>query len=113
MFTKLRISSHNLHIETGRHKRPKKTPVENRYCTYCTGKNIEDEMHFVCDCELYKNIRTKFFEKISDIMCNFSDLTPEQKFVMILSCYGGDFEICKLVCKFVSECFTLRCSMNN
>ena len=32
MFTKLRISSHNLHIETGRHKRPKKTPVENRYC---------------------------------------------------------------------------------
>ena len=24
MFTKLRISSHNLHIETGRHKRPKK-----------------------------------------------------------------------------------------
>ena len=61
--TKLRISSHNLHIETGRHKRPKKTPVENRYCTYCTGKNIEDEMHFVCDCELYKNIRTKFFEK--------------------------------------------------
>ena len=46
-------------------------------------------------------------------MCNFSDLTPEQKFVMILSCYGGDFEISKLVCKFVSECFTLRCSMNN
>ena len=110
-------------IETGRHKRPKtkkkrpkdqKTPVETRYCTYCTGKNIEDEMHFVCDCELYKNIRTKFFEKISDIMCIFSDLAPEQKFVMILlSCYGGDFEICKLVCKFVSECFSLRCSMNN
>ena len=30
MFTKLRISSHNLHSETGRHNRPKKTPVENR-----------------------------------------------------------------------------------
>ena len=56
MFTKLRISSH---------KRPKKTPVENRYCNYCTGKHIEDEMHFVCDCDLYKNIRrpTKFFLK--------------------------------------------------
>ena len=48
-------------------------------------------MHFVCDCELYKNRPTKFFEKISDIMCNFSDLAPEQKFVTILACYGGDF----------------------
>ena len=67
-------------------------------------------MHFVCDCELCKNIRTKFFEKISDIMCNFSELGPEQKIVMILSCHGGDIETCKLSCKFVSECFTLRYS---
>ena len=109
MFTKLRISSHNLHFETGHHKRPNKTPVENRYCNYCTGKNIEDKMHFVCDCELYKNIHVPIFlKKISEIMCNFSDLAPEQKFVMILSCYEGDFEICKLACKFVSECFSLR-----
>ena len=47
MFTKLGISSHNLHIETGRHKRPKKTPVEKRYCNYCTDRNIEDEANFV------------------------------------------------------------------
>ena len=44
-----------------------KTPVENRYCTYCTGKNIEDKMHFVCYCELYEK-STKFFEK-SLIFC--------------------------------------------
>ena len=58
-------------------------------------------MHFVCDFELNKNIRTNFLEEISDIMCNFSELGPEQKFVMMVSCYGGDFEICKLACKFV------------
>ena len=79
---------------------------------------LSDRRHTTLKAELFKAYQsnkycTKFFEKISDIMCNFSDLTPEQKFVMILSCYGGDFEICKLVCKFVSECFTLRCSMNN
>ena len=50
-------------------------------------------MDFVCDCELYKNILTKFCLKISDIMCNFSELGPEQKFVMILPSCGGDFEI--------------------
>ena len=37
-FTKLRISAHNLYIEVGRHKRPKKTPEQERLCDMCKKK---------------------------------------------------------------------------
>ena len=43
--TKLRISAHNLMIETGRYKRPNKVPLENRVCDLCG--TIENEIHFV------------------------------------------------------------------
>ncbi len=44
---RLRTSSHNLKIETGRHTRPK-TPVENRVCQHCN--ILEDEFHFLLMC---------------------------------------------------------------
>ena len=47
LFTKLRISAHDLLIETGRYTKPKKTPVENRLCRFCKSNNIEDEPHFI------------------------------------------------------------------
>ena len=34
-FTKLRVSSHKLMIETGRHNKPKKIKASKRFCTYC------------------------------------------------------------------------------
>ena len=42
--TKLRISAHNLKIETGRYTVPK-TPIENRKCFHFG--MIEDEFHFI------------------------------------------------------------------
>ena len=51
--TKLRISAHKLHIETGGYKKYDKvtkayvnTPKEERTCSSCTNK-IEDEYHFL------------------------------------------------------------------
>ncbi len=45
-FTKLRISSHTLAIETGRHRRHAQgnLPVNERKCDICTD-SIEDEKH--------------------------------------------------------------------
>ena len=48
-FAKLRLSAHNLHIETGRYSNRNK-PREERYCLFCKTKNdlvIEDEIHFL------------------------------------------------------------------
>ena len=54
--TRLRLSSHSLHIETGRHN---STPRENRKCTFCRTDAIEDETHFLIRCPIYQNIRTE------------------------------------------------------
>ena len=45
--TKLRISAHNLAIETGRYSRPIETPIEKRLCFHC--KQVETEFHFIFD----------------------------------------------------------------
>ena len=48
-FAKLRISSHDLHVEKGRHR---KTILSERKCFLC-GMAVEDEKHFVMECDLY------------------------------------------------------------
>ena len=45
---KLRLSDHNLKIQSGRQTRPK-TPREQRFCKSCPGV-IEDEAHFLFEC---------------------------------------------------------------
>ena len=51
IISKLRTSSHDLKIETGRHR---KIPTTERKCI-CG--EIEDEEHFILKCRLYDDIR--------------------------------------------------------
>ncbi|XP_078312623.1 uncharacterized protein LOC144619140 [Crassostrea virginica] len=57
--TKIRVSSHNLCIESGRHKN---IPRDKRFCKTCTS-TIEDEYHFILVCPVYKELRSKFLKK--------------------------------------------------
>ena len=66
-FTKLRISSHKLMIETGRYNRPRKIPVNERYCNYCKNNNIEDEKHFVLTCKLFETERELFHKNYMNL----------------------------------------------
>ena len=61
--SRFRLSNHNLHIEKGRHAKPK-TPVEQRLCNVCNNKMIEDEFHFICVCKKYDDLRDYFFKKM-------------------------------------------------
>lgn len=61
--TKLRLSAHNLPIETGRYKRREKTPDHLRICEDCSTYSVGDEFHLVMKCERYEDIRYEFFEK--------------------------------------------------
>ena len=58
--SKLRLSSHRLHIESGRWNRPQPTPRENRLCSICNV--LEDEFHFVFKCSLYNDERQSFIK---------------------------------------------------
>ena len=62
MFIRNRLSSHNLLIETGRHKN---FPRDHKVCPMCKlqfGQNtdIEDEYHFRQICFKYTDLRKKF-----------------------------------------------------
>ena len=54
--TQLRMISHHLRIETGRHKRP----VLPRKERLCICGSVETEYHFLFECHMYYHIRAKY-----------------------------------------------------
>ena len=52
------MSSHRLEIEAGRWVKPNSIPVDDRKCAICL--ILEDEYHFVLECEIYKDLRSKY-----------------------------------------------------
>ena len=61
----LRLSSHKLHIETGRYAREgERLPPSQRICKYCTSGLCEDEFHFMIHCDLYKDFRSDLLNTI-------------------------------------------------
>ena len=58
-----RLSDHQLHIQSGRQTRPK-TPKEQRVCKKCL-EYIEDEAHFLLDCNDDSDIKSDLVERIA------------------------------------------------
>ena len=103
--TKLRVGSHNLQIEKGRHSIPYKEPCE-RICKYCANKDIEDEKHFIMSCPLYSQLRNNLFKKVSSQYPIFNVYDIDEKFVWLLS--NVDPKVMHLFGTYVSECFIKR-----
>ena len=57
--SKLRLSAHQLRIETGRYAR-NRLDRALRLCTLCDKSDLEDEYHFVLVCPVYDSIRKKY-----------------------------------------------------
>ena len=52
---KIRISNHQLEIETGRYK---KDAIDQRFCKVCNENGcVEDEFHFLMKCKAYQTER--------------------------------------------------------
>ena len=85
VLSRLRLSSHNLAVETGRHVNPK-VPLTSRLCENCSLQNIEDELHFLLVCPKYASSREKLISELSCLFPNVSDLTTTDKFKFILQC---------------------------
>jgi len=97
--TKLRLSNHNLMIETGRYN---KIPKELRLCPLCL-KTVETEIHFLVECPVYTNMREKILERILLKKPAFAYYTNAHQFVYLLST-----ENILETSKFIEECFELR-----
>ena len=58
---KLVCSDHPLEIERGRYRGNKKPPREERICTTCDLRAMEDEKHFLLDCPAYLDLSKNIF----------------------------------------------------
>ena len=82
--SRLRLSSHQLMIEKGRHHKPI-IPRTERICPICN-QGVEDECHFVTTCPTYQADRTVLFNVAGNCNNNFGDIpTNEQKFIYLMS----------------------------
>ena len=80
----LRLSSHPLMIEKGRHYKPS-LPRSERKCPYCKD-SVEDECHFLIKCPLYDNERREVLVEANRNSKHFSvTMTEIQKFNFLLS----------------------------
>ena len=68
-FTRLRLSSHRLRIETGRWSR---IPRENRLCACGVIHNIQDEAHVIQVCPNVGHIRQRY-----DVLPTYPDFVIE------------------------------------
>ena len=124
MFTKLRISSHSLAIEKGRHSKiPKSNDIVCDFCGFkrneCSCKSfkynrlcqacnvIEDEYHFLLKCSIYQICRDSFLESLkSFLVFDFNNLN--KLFVELMGTLNGDYEISLLMCDYINELFDMR-----
>jgi Reverse transcriptase (RNA-dependent DNA polymerase) len=98
--TRLRLRSHNLAIETGRHESIER---EQRLCVYCNAVEIEDEVHFLLFCKLYEELRRPLIPFISELNTN-------DAFVFLLHSTAPN--IVRLVAKFIYLAFIERSKYN-
>lgn len=86
-FAKLRLSSHKLHIETGRYSN-RNIPREESYCLFCKTKNdpvIEDEIHFLTCCPLFATKRKEMIKSISEKYPYIKMLNTEKLLIRLFS----------------------------
>ena len=102
--SRLRLSSHSLMIEKGRHQRPR-VERQERKCFICK-EEVEDEKHFTVKCPLYENQRALLFQACCQNSTHFDSLNEEQKFVFIFT--NESTEVLRNFAKYVFNSFKIR-----
>ena len=85
--------------QMGRHN---KIPKELRFCPFCPNQ-IESEIHFLIECNSYKEPRQDFMQIMTDNRPSLTYYTTTEKFLHILS-----EEFAPFTAKFVHNCFSIR-----
>ncbi len=71
-----------LSIETGHFQN---IPMEFRLCSMSNDNAIEDETHFIFDCNQYNDLREYLYEKIRSKYQHFEILSDAEKFNIVMS----------------------------
>lgn len=105
VFTKLRISAHNLHIEKGRMQNNYK-PVNQRVCYCCNDGSVESEVHFILYCKLYQQERTVFIQELTEIYPSLTLWSDIELYNFIMT--AKEHDVCNLVTEYIHTAFTKR-----
>ena len=103
---KLRLSAHNLLIETGRYAKPRSLPRSERICKNCNLNCIENEFHFLSRCSLYETERTHLYLQIQRKNDNFMSLHDNDKARWLL--LQEDIDILWALGTYIHSCFEKR-----
>ena len=98
---RLRLSSHNLNIELGRHAKPK-VSVADRTCSRCNLGVVDDEMHFLIECPAFTTERNELFSVVGTSLQGFNTLDSLNKFISIMSSKCS--EVTFRLGKFLHKC---------
>ena len=96
----MRLSSHNLCIETGRYHGIDRN---NRLCVMCDLQLLEDESHFILQCNKYTDLRKKYIKKY------YWSRPSAYKLVQLFS-VENTHELCNLG-KYIYYAFKIRNNM--
>ena len=99
VLAKLRSGTLPLEIETGRFK---KVPLSDRCCNLCKS-GIEDEVHFLIDCDFYQDLRYNMFQYMAMKYEQFAQSPSLVKFILIMLCPNVN-----LIANTVFKMFTRR-----
>ena len=102
-----RLSSHKLHIESGRHVGFKdRLKPEDRLCSYCDLNVCENEFHFLIKCPNYSILRNELINLISNKFPNIHSFSEEELYFWLIS--NLDPLVISLLSKFLSKAFEKR-----
>ena len=99
--TKFRLSNHKLMIEKGRHRNLDKSM---RVCPFCA--SVEDEIHFLSKCEVFRYIRTDLLSDIEETL-NIRNLRYMEGKSLLKLLFEKE-EIAQMVAKYLTKSMELR-----
>ena len=97
--TRFRISNHQLLIEEGRHRG---IDAIDRKCKFCNMNCVENEIHFLLVCPLYKSLRCKYIL----IPEHLGFYQSDNNFIKIMS--SENEKVIQNLALFVYKAFQLR-----
>ena len=81
IFCQFRSGILPLAIETGRYRN---VPADERLCEICNLNLVEDEIHFLCFCPRYQELRTELYQNVLSLDCLFPQYTDTEKFRILM-----------------------------
>ena len=101
--SRLRMSSHMLEIERGRHAKPQKLPLEQRICQRCISNSVDDKIHFLITCSYFATQQTILLAESKLLNSEFDSLSNDDKYLYSMSSTHRPLVIC--LAKYTYSCF--------